>query len=390
MAINHPDVLRSIDDLRPAIVDARIETESGRRVPPHLGAELADRGLGRLLLGEEFAGHDLDAITYMTVMEELGAAEGSVALVVWNSCVLPLVSRHLDQATRSEIFANPNAMYANSTRPTGRAVAITDGYQVSGRWSLVTGCQLAEWFALMCLVWDPTTDAPVKDGRSIKLVMAVVPADDVEIIDTWDAGGMRGSGSHDVAITDLSLPAAHVVDFASPNLMLDAPLGRVKWMSLLAAGFGAVALGIARGASQAFVELMAGKVSPDTGATASENPAMLVEYLRAEERVRAARALLNEGAAEIWSHAVAGTDASDQAVSEMFGAAYNAGHSAKDLTATLVDLGGTAALYSTSPIERAWRDMTAAAQHVLLGPVVAEQAGRIRMGLEPKVPLFFQ
>jgi hypothetical protein len=39
-------------------------------------------------------------------------------------------------------------------------------------------------------------------------------------------------------------------------------------------------------------------------------------------------------------------------------------------------------------IERAWRDVLAINQHVLTGPVMAEQAGRVRLGLDPKIPSF--
>lgn len=385
----YPDPVASVAELRTMIVDSRQETEQGRRVPATIAGELAARGFGRLVLPTAAPGHELDPATYMTVLEELASAEASVALVVWNNCLPALVSRHLDASVRAEIFADPVGMFANSTRPVGRAVENGNGtFTVSGRWTLVTGCQLAGWFALMGMVWDPATDGPVKIGGRPRMVMTMIPRHDVEIIDTWQAAGVRGSGSHDLVVDTVEVPTERVVDFSAPNQMRDAPIGRMPWMTLLAAGHGAISLGIARSASAAFVDLMSGKVSVDTAASAVDHPALQVEFLDADERVQAARSRLRETVERVWTEVLDDRAPAVEAIADVYSGARHASAATKALTEVTLRWGGTSALYTDRPIERAWRDIHAIDQHVIVSPLTAEQAGRVRLGLPPRLPSF--
>ena len=384
----YPNPLESLTELTPGLIAARRESEQLRRVPPTIAVELAERGFGRLCLPRDAPGHELDPDSLMTVMEDLAVSDPSVALVIFNNCLNALVSRHLDEPARAQVFADPHGMYANSTRPSGRAVPTGSGYVLSGRWPLVTGCQLAGWFALMAMAWDVGSDAPLKTGASPRLLMAMIPADEVEIIDTWDAVGVRGSGSHDVTVHGVEVPRERMVDFTSSNRLADIALGRVRWMSVLAAAHGSISVGIARSASAAFVDLMTGKTSTDTGASVAEHPALQVEFLDADEASRAARQRLRSTMERVWGCAVEASTPPVEAIADVFGAARLAANSAKRLTEVVLRWGGTAALYTDGLIERAWRDVHAINQHVLTGPVMAEQAGRVRLGLDPRIPSF--
>lgn len=386
--VAYPDVSKSIAELRPLIAAARDEGEVLRRVPPALGAELARRGFGRLSLPTESPGHELDPLALMTVMEELGAVDAATALVIFNNCLPALVSRHLPDDARAEIYADPAGMYANSTRPSGRAIPTSAGHVVTGRWTLVTGCQLADWFAFMALEWDGAADRPARRDSGPPLLMFMIPAEHVEIIDTWDAVGVRGSGSHDVVVDGVEVPSHHTIDFASQNRLAERALGRMPWMTIMAAAHGAISVGIARAAAEAFVELLGGKTSTDTGAAISEHPALQVEYLDVYEASRAGADRLRVSTAAVWEHALRGSWASVSEIADVFGAARLVANSGKRLTEAVLRWGGTAALYTDGVIERAWRDIQTINQHVLTGPVMAEQAGRVRLGLDPKIPSF--
>ena len=52
------------------------------------------------------------------------------------------------------IFGDRRRLFATSTRPSGRAVVTEDGFRVSGRWSLVSGCELADWIPVMCVITE--------------------------------------------------------------------------------------------------------------------------------------------------------------------------------------------------------------------------------------------
>src|SRR5258706_226880 len=82
-------------------------------------------------------------------------------------------------AARHRLFADPGLVMANSTRPTGRAVRTSDGYRVSGRWNLVSGCELATLVLLRCVVENPGETR--REGPP-DLIMAYLPSEKCRVI----------------------------------------------------------------------------------------------------------------------------------------------------------------------------------------------------------------
>jgi alkylation response protein AidB-like acyl-CoA dehydrogenase len=77
-----------------------------------------------------------------------------------------------------------------------------------------------------------------------------------------------------------------------------------------------------------------------------------------------------EDFAAVWSASITTALECRSAVSAMYAAA------------------GTSSLYVDHPIERAHRDIHAVMQHLVLQPLWLEEAGRVKLGLEPENPLF--
>src|SRR4029453_15259312 len=102
----------------------------------------------RIFLPAVYGGLDLSPVEAMEVYEELARADASVAWCVWNGNV-NWTTVQLSKEVARTIFADADVILANSTRPSGQAAVEEGGYRVSGRWSLVSGCQLS---ALLILI----------------------------------------------------------------------------------------------------------------------------------------------------------------------------------------------------------------------------------------------
>src|SRR5215510_3234875 len=153
MANGGASILEAARAFRPRILAERERIEAGRRLSDELAQELARAGFFRIFLPATYGGLDLTPMEAMEVYEELARADASVAWCVWNGNVHWTTAR-LSKEVAQEVFASPNMILANSTRPTGRATVVDGGYRVNGRWSLVSGCQLSAWFILMCSVHE--------------------------------------------------------------------------------------------------------------------------------------------------------------------------------------------------------------------------------------------
>jgi indole-3-acetate monooxygenase len=379
------EVLNEVRGLLPLVLSLRDETEAGRGLAPRLVAALRGARLGRLALPRECAGHALPPPEALQVYELLAGAEASVAWIVWNNTLPCFFGRFLAPDARAEIFADADWLYASSTRPSGRAALQGDHYRVNGRWSLVSGCELAEWLALRCAIEEngqPRMLAPnVPEVR-----MMWVRRREVEIIDTWHTGGLRGTGSHDVVLKDVVVPRRHSVSPLDGS-SLSGALGRVPIVCNMAAGYGAQLLGVGQACIDAVIALTSGKQVVDPGPAMGERPAVLASIAEHRVRLAAAREHLHGAVATLWASAGQGNAPVEQ-IAAVFGAAHHAMGEGRVTVGAMYALGGASALYTSSPLERAHRDMHAMAAHVIAQRLWLEDTGRVMLGRAPGNPLY--
>ncbi|HET8936391.1 MAG TPA: acyl-CoA dehydrogenase family protein [Polyangiales bacterium] len=377
------DELEIVRALRPSLAESRAETERTRRLAPQLVAALDAANLFRLAVPRADGGLEAAPPAALSVLEELASVDAASAWIVWNHMLPALMSRFLDGDVRRTLLAGPAHMIANSTRPTGQAVRVPDGFRIKGRWSLVSGCELADHMLLRAIVAPPTAAT----GGPPEMIMAYLPHSVCRILDTWHSGGLRGTGSHDVVVEDAFVLRSHCVWFDQP-LQLTAALYRMPFAALLSAGCGSLCLGIAAGALQTLTELAQTKQLTDVPLSLRDQPRVLSELARMHSSLTAARLLLHDTTAQAWRSCEANEPVSIPARANMFAAAQHAAKAALQIVRSSYELAGASALYESCPIERAHRDIHAATQHVILSELWLEDAGRVALGVAPRSPLF--
>jgi indole-3-acetate monooxygenase len=304
---------------------------------------------------------------------------------VWNGNTYWTTVRWAKEVGQA-IFADPDTILANSTRPSGRAVIVEGGYRVSGRWSLVSGCQFSAWFLLMCIVHEDGKPRLTPSGAP-EVRFMLCPAADCDIVDTWTVGGLRGTGSHDVVVQDGFVPAPYA-SFHTDPLVLTNPRYKLPHFSRITPGLGAMALGIARGAIEALVELAGGKRHEKTSQPLTEDRGAQTRLAQAEAMVRSARLFLFDTVEREWHDVLAGREVTVESRAQGRLASWHAVTSACQAVDLVYLTGGATSLYATCPIERAFRDVHAITQHIGVHPRILEITGRVLFGLEPDIPIF--
>ena len=109
--------------------------------------------------------------------------------IVWNNALAVLLRAVLRPHARAEIFGNSASVYAGSTRPSGRAAVDGEHFRVTGRWSLVSGCELADWLALRCVIEENGQPRMLRPNVP-EVRMAWVKRADVESSTPGTAGGL--------------------------------------------------------------------------------------------------------------------------------------------------------------------------------------------------------
>ena len=288
----------------------------------------------RSLGGGEVAPDELVA-----VMEELGRADGAAAWCVAVAATSGALAAYLPESAARDVYGDPDGCVGGVFAPKGRAVAEPGGYRVTGRWPFTSGVDHSDRLMGGVSVEDDG-DIRVLDGGIPDIRLMLFPASEVEVIDTWTVNGLCGTGSHDIEVSDLIVPAGR-----SASLFGDAPreTGSLyafpTFGAALARDLG-VGLGIARGAVDDLFRLAEGKLPTlQTKPLAAQADTQL-RMAKAEARLRAARALVSETIGETWEHVRAGGEVTlgDRAALRM--AANHAMTSSADVVDEMYSLGG--------------------------------------------------
>jgi alkylation response protein AidB-like acyl-CoA dehydrogenase len=351
------------------------QADADRRLPRQVAHAFAENGLYRIAAPESYSGEEADPITQIETIEAVSRFDGAAG---WNLMIgietFGLIAPGCD--TCKQLIEDPMVIMSSSTAAIGRAVKEGDGYRVSGQWQFVSGCQNSSVFGATIRLFE--NDEAISGN-----LYAMVQSPDFEIIDTWDVGGLRGSGSHDVRVNDIWVPASHIVapigGLKSESALLRFPLG-----ARLAYNKVAVSLGLARAGLDAFVELSEGKVPRFTSRSLRERPAAQRAIAEAEVRVRSARALVVEQVAEMWGQVKAHEHISTRERAIFQIACSDAVRGCAEAIDLVADAAGTTANFRGHPLERISRDVRVVRQHLTVASHHIEDGGRALLGLAPQ------
>ena len=365
--------LEAVAALAPRVRAAAGETERARRLPAELVAALAEAGVFRMLVPRTLGGGEVDPATMVRVLETIARADGAAGWSAMIGATSGVASAYLPEDAAHAIYGDANAITGGAFAALGRARAVDGGYQVRGRWPFASGCEHCTWLMGGCVL----DDRPPEEAR-----LALFPASAARIVDTWTVAGLRGTGSHDIAVDDVFVPAAHTFSLVTDRPRHASPLYAFPVFGLLALGIAAVALGIARAAIDDLVELAAAKRPTGSRRLLADRPMVQAEVAEAEATLAAARAFVFAAIGDAWDAARerAAIDLAHRARLRL--AATHATRSAARAVDRMWEAGGGTVVYATSPLERRFRDVHVATQHTLVAPATLELGGRILLGRE--------
>src|SRR5260221_8379127 len=373
-------LLADIRELAPVITARAAEIEAGRRIPPDLVEALRSIGVFRMFVPRSHGGLELDLPTALGIYEALSRIDGSVGWVamIGGGCDLfaPLLPRH----TYEQVYQNgPDVIIAGSAQPAGTAEAVPGGWRVNGRWPFASGCQHADWIFGVCVMTEggKPIPGPASEGGPPLLRGVFLPARDWEVEDTWHVAGLKGNGSHHVALRDTMVSAANFFNHATGVPCLPGPLYEAV-LQLLPLMLGANSVGMAEGALDELVELAnTGRQQLQAAVPMRDSETFQGELGRVAAELMAARAFLEVQGASYWRHALAGTLKDEALLTQSTQTAIWLATTCVRAADACFALGGSSALYETSPLQRRLRDLHTAAQHFSAQPRQYARAGKL-------------
>src|SRR5262249_44436057 len=181
--------------------------------------------------------------------------------------------------------------------------------------------------------------------------------------------------------------AAPYASFHTDPPVLTDPRYKLPYSARIHPGLGAIALGIARTAIEALIELADAKRHERTNQALSEDRGAQTRLAQAEALVSSSRLFLFDTVARVWHDVVAGGEAAVQTRARGRLATLHADTSACQAVDLVQLSGGSTSPHETCPIPRSFPDVHATTQHKGVHPRFMEAIGRVLFGLEPDVPL---
>jgi indole-3-acetate monooxygenase len=374
MAISNPRALDVAHDAGASLLEVARSLEplirehaaalDGRRIPAPLVEALYDAGVFRSMLPREVGGLEVEPVEWLQLIEELARVNASVGWLAFINSGVGLTFLDPERFERFRRRGGGRLILAMSLgRMGGQAVRVEGGYRISGRWPFASGSPFATWLGGMSAISDATGSPALDAGGQPRRLLAIWPADQARLIDTWDGLGLRGTGSGDFEIADLFVPDDQVNPgfYGAPRY--DRALFRMKEMPEV--GHGAHALGVASAALESFVEAV--NMKPIPGSTRHQAmghmQAHQVAFARADVLVRAARALLYETVRAAYADAKVHPELPLELRVRLREANIFAVRSAKEAVGLIFDMAGSSAVYRGRAIEQAFRDINTAANH---------------------------
>ena len=373
-------VLERLAPLLPVIAARAAEIEQARQLPADLAAQLVDTGVFKLCVPHELAGGEAPPPVLLEAIEAAARADGSVGWNIMIGATSGTTAAYLEPAAARLIHGSPRAVTGGIFAPRGKAVREGDGWRVSGTWQWASGNAQVQWMKGGCIAWEGGKPRMVRDGVP-EVLTVYLPREQISFADNWYVSGLCGTGSCDMTVEDVFVPAAHALSLVRDRPRVDAPLYRFPVFGLLAMGCAAVALGIARGAIDDLVALAGAKVPTLARRPLAERAGTQAEIARAEAGVRSARAFLLEAIDAAWRDAERGVAIEIERRMALRLAATHATEASARAVDACYTLAGGSSVYRTSPLQRRFRDIHVITQHMMVAPPSYEVAGRVVLGL---------
>lgn len=374
-------LLRAVDEIRDELIAGADEAQALGQLPDRSVAALRSVGYYGMKTPEAAGGLEIDPLTFMEVLERVAQIDASTAWALMVSTTAAgLAAVHLGEEGLVEVFGSsiaggtaPTSLVPASLVPTmagttqlaGKGHLAEGGMRVSGRYPFGSGAPNAEWIVTGCRMVDG--DRPQ---------FFVVPASEVTIVGNWQAVGLRGSGSGDFELDDVFVPVRRM--FVSTEPLRGGPLYRVP--SLISHEHVVIATGVARHALDELLRSVERERRND-GKALRDVEAIQRLVARSSLQLRAVRALAYSLVGETWEAVCAGEHMPDDASAEIRALAVYATEVGLEIVTGAFRAVGGDSVFLTNAIQRCFRDLNVAAQHMHVSERGYEDYGRWLLGI---------
>lgn len=381
------DLVAKSTALIPLLEANAVATDHERRVVEENIVAMTSAGLFRMMVPKRYGGHQVNLRTSLDVISIIAEGCGASAWVLSliNNCAW--IVGLMPTQTQDEIFgADRDARVAGVIAPSADTRRVDGGIVASGKWFWASGSLHASWGMLGVIATDAS-------GRRSDQYLAFVPMSELSIEYTWNASGMRGTGSNCLIADNVFIPDHRMISltdavegrFLSPHA--NEALYRSAFIPMVVMALVGPQLGLVRAALRYTSEMANVRNIPyTTYVHQADSPAFQLQIAEAAMKIDTAHLHAYRAADDMDAMAIRGEYPGYQSRARV---RAEAGYIAKIVTEalnTLISAHGAGSFADANPMQRIWRDANTAARHAfVLPPVCEELYGKVLLGVKRNI-----
>lgn len=349
--------------LIPVLARRSLEQKQRRGILPETIAEMQAAGFFRVLQPRRWGGYEMDLGTFYDIEMTLGEGDMSSG---WTYGVLGVVSWFLgvmDDRAAQEVWSHDTTtLICSSTMPAGKATALDGGFRLAGNWRYASGCEHCGWALLGGMVHEESVSP---DWRFF-----LVPRRDYRTVDSWQVAGLQGTGSIDVILEDVFVPAYRTQRLQDNFLLRGAgqtlntsSLYRLPFGQIFVRGVSTAGLGALQAMLAALIDFSRDRISR-AGGRSAENPFLQLLCAETAAAIDEMRSTLHRHVATLHDYARRGeTPPLELRLQYKFQSSAVI-ERCTQLAARIFKATGAAGLSDELPFGQIFADLMAARQHI--------------------------
>ncbi|KOS61073.1 acyl-CoA dehydrogenase [Lysinibacillus agricola] len=336
-----------------------LEIEQLGRLPKDVLELIYEHQLFKLFTTKELGGKDLDLLEGIKVFQQMSALDGNfgwlVTIGTGGNAFIPT----LNQEICEKIYSPRNAVIAGSGYPTGTAVKMDGGYRVTGQWKYCSGADYATTFTMNCFIEH-------EGVRTDEIISCSVDRDQVEVLDDWRAMGLKATASHTIRVQNAWVPREATFQLGTMKNKYGSAVHSFPFGAFAEASFLSVCLGI----TEDFLEETSILVKQRNYDPSRAERMGAIQFILMQQQKHFRQleeqfyAMLNE----YWQKHKEGHEFTAEELQQFSRMSKDNADACVDIVNNLIRRLGMDAITETSPINRIWRNLYTAAQHVFLTP----------------------
>src|SRR6266478_7174162 len=371
--------------LIPQLRERASKTEQLRRLPPETERDLHDAGLFRIVQPKRVGGSELDYVALVDCADALGQADASVA---WNfgnlashHWMLGMFDRYAQDAVWSK---DTDSLIASSfIFSAGRARKVDGGFVLNGHWPFSSGVESCEWNMLASVVSSDD------EAEGVEYRIFLLNKSDYRINDTWNATGLRGTGSNDVRVVDAFVADRMTIavgdltggptpgSSVNPNALYALPV-----FSLFPYVLSGVGLGNAQACLNDYVEFARHRASTYNRAKVSDMQTTQIKIAEASAKIDAARLIMRTICLDAMADARRGQIPDIAVKTKLRRDGAFSVNLCTDAVSLLFAASGARSLFTSGALQRQFRDAHAVNSHLAFNfDAAGTNYGRVALGL---------